>query len=273
MNIYNKTSIAIFLLFGLLSSAEAKLVFTAPPRETAQAGEKFYGPIADALSQYLDKPVSYFHPKNWSEYSRDMRNDKFDLVFDGPQFASWRMVHIGHVPLASLDGKLRFVIVAASKRKYIRGLQDILGKKLCGLASPNLGTLAAFNLFKDPIIQPSMKNVKGGMRAVLEQFNQGKCDAAILRQDFYKRIPADKRKKMKIIAQSRAMPNQSFTVSKHVDYETRNKLKLFFLSPSGAQAANNLLERFSKKKKYFVNAEAKDFSGLNELLEGVVFGW
>lgn len=261
------------MLFGLLSTAQATLVLTAPPRETPKAGQKFYGPIATALTQYTGVKVVYRHPKNWIEYSRDMREGKYDLVFDGPQFASWRMAHIDHEPLAALDGKLQFVIVAKNGNKHIMDLQDLLGKKLCGLASPNLGTLAAFNLFHNPIIQPSMINVKGGMRAVIKNFFAGKCDAAVLRIDLYNRLPAEKKKKMRVVARSRAMPNQSFTVSKHVDASTRKKMHEFFKTPNAAQAANNLLERFSKKKKYFVTAQLKEFDGLNDLLEGVVFGW
>ena len=152
-------------------------------------------------------------------------------------------------------------------------MKDVLGKKLCGLASPNLGTLAAFNLFSNPIVQPSVTNIKGGMKAVMKAFMQGQCDAAIIRDGLYKKLPDEKKKKIRIIAKSRAMPNQSVTASKRINVATLKKMQEFFLSADGAKAADKLLERFSRKKKYFIAADKKEFDGLNELLEGVVFGW
>jgi len=267
-----KCLILLLLLFGFWSTAQAKLILTSPPRETAKAGEKFYGTIAKALSQYIGVEVAYKHPKNWTEYARDMRGGKYDIIFDGPHFASWRMVHLDHQPIASLDGKLQFVIVTPADSKHVKKLKDVLGKKLCGLPSPNLGTLAAFNLFDNPIIQPTVSNVKN-MKTVVKDFFKGQCDAAVFLSNIYDRFPDEKKNKIRVLARTRLMPNQSFTASKHIDLATRNKIRDFFLSPNGSQAADSLLERFSKKKKYFVGAEDKEFSGLNELLEGVVFGW
>ena len=268
-----KKWLLLLVLIGFSSIAQANLTLTAPPRENAKDALRYYGPIAEALGKYLGEPVSYHHPKNWIEYAREMRAGKYDVVFDGPQFASWRMVHVDHQPIVSLDGKLQFVVVALQDRKDIKKMKDVLGKKLCGLASPNLGTLAAFNLFDNPIIQPTVTNVKGGMKAVVKNFMEGKCDAAIIRADLINRMPEEKKNKIKVLAKSRVMPNQSITASKRIDVAKRKKMQEFFLSPDGAKAADLLLDRFSKKKKYFVSPDEKDFSGLNELLEGVVFGW
>jgi len=269
----NNKFLLLLVLFTFSSIAQANLTLTSPPRETPKDAEHFYGPIAEELSKIIGEKVEYQHPNNWVEYARDMRAGKYDLIFDGPQFAAWRMVHIEHEPLVSLEGKLQFHIIVFTKRKEIKNLKDILGKKLCGLPSPNLGTLAAFNLFNDPVIQPSVINVKDGMKGVMQSFFKGECDAAVVRVDLYNRLDDEKKKIIKILGTSRAMPNQSITVSKKISPLKRKKMQEFFLSPDGAKAAEFLLERFSKKKKYFVSANENDFEGLNELLEGVVFGW
>jgi len=111
------------------------------------------------------------------------------------------------------------------------------------------------------------------MKTIVKDFFAGRCDAAVILANLYDRFPDAKKKKIRVLARTRLMPNQSITASKRIDVATRNKIREFFLSPNGAQAADSLLERFSKKKKYFVGAEEKEFDGLNELLEGVVFGW
>jgi len=264
----------ICLLLSFSSFAQAKLLLTAPPRETPKEAQQFFGPIADELSKYIGEEVVYQRPNNWIEYARDMRAGKYDLVFDGPQFASWRIVHLDHAPIASLEGKLQFYIVAYKSHKEIKNLKSILGKNLCGVPSPNLGTLAAFNMFNDPIVQPTVVDIKGGMKGVVEAFFKGECDAAVIRSDLYQRWPDEKKNSVNILARSRIMPNQSITATKKkINAEKIKKMQEFFLSPNGAKSADNLLERFSKKKKFFVSANEQDFEGLNELLEGVVFGW
>ncbi|MDH5777459.1 MAG: phosphate/phosphite/phosphonate ABC transporter substrate-binding protein, partial [Gammaproteobacteria bacterium] len=69
---------------------------TAPPRESKEAGNKLYTPLANHLSKLLNAKVVYQHPGNWLNYQRDMREDKYDIVFDGPHFISWRLEHLKH---------------------------------------------------------------------------------------------------------------------------------------------------------------------------------
>lgn len=268
-----KKLLCLLLLLSFSSVTQAKLIFSAPPLESAKDAKRYYGPIVDGLSKAIGQKVEYFHPRNFIEYARGMRAGKFDIVFDGPHFASWRMVHIDHEPIVTLDGKLQFYIITNKDHKFINSLKDVLGKALCGVASPNLGTLAAFNMYSDPIIQPTIKNIKGGGIGVLKAFLAGNCDAAVVRDGMYKKLPADKKAKVKVLGKSRSMPSLSITVSKHVDAATRSKMQAFFLSAEGAKDCDLLLERFSRKKKYFIKANPKEYAGLNELLEGVVFGW
>lgn len=269
-----KRVVLLFLFMMVSSTIHAKLILSAPPREkSAEDGKAYYGPIASELSKYIGQEVVYEYPTNWTAYARDMRAGKYDLVFDGPHFVAWRMEHVNHEPVAKLDGQLQFYILVMKDRAELTKMESLLGKKLCGLASPNLGALAAFNLYQNPIIQPSIHNVKGGGKNVLKTFLSGECDAAIVRDALYMKLPQEKKDKIKILAKSRSMPNQSISASKRIDEITRRKIASFFVSNEGKIAADKLLTRFSRQKKYFVHAKANEFEGLNELLEGVVFGW
>jgi len=262
---------SIFFLFA--ETVSAKIVLTAPPREKPDVGEKVYGPIAAALSDVLNEKVVYEYPKNWTRYGKDMRSGKYDIIFDGPHFAAWRMEHVGHVPIARLSGNLQFYILAKKSDNKLTKMQDLLGKTFCGLASPNLGTMSAFNIYRNPIVQPTIQIVRGGMKNVMKKFLAGECRAAVVRDKLYKKLPPEKKKLIRIIAKSKKMPNQAFTASKRLSKEQRTKIAKFFTSKKGAKLTTKLLSRFSKKKKFWIAPKKGEFENLNYLLEGVVFGW
>ena len=262
------------IIMGLFCSvANASIILSAPPRETIKDGEKFYAPIAKHLSLILGEKVVYEHPKNWTEYTRNMRDGKYDIVFDGPHFVAWRMKHVNHVPVARLDGTLDFFILAKKSDTKANSMRDLVGQSICGLASPNLGTVSAFALFENPVIQPEITIIKGGMKTVMQKFLSGECHYAIVRDKVYKKLPQEKKDIIKIIAKSKSFPNQAISVSTKITKLNRDKIVAALTSPQGAQAADKLLDRFSKKNKYFIPAKDREFDNLENLLEGVVWGW
>lgn len=268
-------SLVLFFIFSCLyfPSVYADLLLSAPPRETADMGDKMYGPIAEDLSKVTGKKVVYVHPRNWTEYARNMREDKYDIVFDGAHFAAWRMKHLQHTPVAKLGGTLGFVIVAKSTEKESNNLKDLIGKSLCGIASPNLGTMVAFSIFDNPVIQPEIKVIKGNVADVYKAFVNGECNYAVLLDRYYNNLPADAKKTIKIIARSAQMPNQTFTVSRRITAQDIDKIEKFMTTPAAALAGQKLLNLYSKKNPFFFQTTTKEYQGLESLLEGVVFGW
>jgi len=261
----------LFVLQPVVSKAE--LIFSAPPREKPDVGQNIYGPIAESLSVMLGEKVTYKHPRDWLSYSMKMRRGDYDLVFDGPQFASWRMTHIQHVPLVRLKGHLGFYIVT-KKDSGLNNIQDLVAKKICGLASPNLATISMLREFKNPVRQPLFVETKGGMKGVFNKLKSGKCVAAVMRDGFFKnKLPDDVRAQYKIIWKSIRMPNQTITASKRIPAQLRDQITASLTTARGAEGASGLFKRFSKKSKQFVVSKEPEYNELNMLLEGVVWGW
>jgi ABC-type phosphate/phosphonate transport system substrate-binding protein len=254
------------------SSVNAELIFTAPPRENAEKANKLYGPLAEQLSNIIGERVIYEQPAGWFDYARNMRDGKYDIVFDGPHFAAWRVKNLKHIPIAALPGNLNFMLVTRKSAASIKSIRDLTGKRICGLLSPNLGTNLVYSSFKNPVLQPIIHEVKGGMKQVYQSFKNRKCDAAILRDAAYYRLPKKERAQLKILMKTKPLPNQTLTVSTRLK-ENANKIAQFMVSQDGAVAAENLLTRYSKKKKYFEKTSTTNYSGIEDLLEGVVFGW
>ncbi len=260
------------LMLSLSGALRADLVLTSPPRESKAAGIKQYAPLAEFLSQLLDKKVIYQHPKSWLHYQRDMRADKFDIVFDGPHFISWRQKRYQHTPVAKLPGKLGFLVVVRQNDHKLLQLRDLVNKKLCAIAPPNLSSLTILARMNDPFRKPRLVTRKGGMKGVYQGFQQGKCQAAILRdQFFYKKLSDEDRAGLRIIYKTRTASNQGISVSSRL---SDAEVQLIKNSLTQQQAAlQPILNRFARNANRLLPATSSDYADDYRLLAGIISGW
>jgi len=278
MNINKGFILLLLILSSMYSTAFAQgLILSAPPRETAEAGMKMYGPIAEHLSELLGVRVTYKHPENWMRYQREMRNDKYDIIFDGPHFISWREQHLGHEAIIKLPGKLQFILVTDKGNVKFKKPNDLIGKNICGISPPNLSTLSMLDYYRNPVRQPVIKGIKGGMGKVFNSLvnkDKKKCDAAVLRTAFHnKKLKKEQRATIKMLYKSKAMPNQGVSLSRRISPELKLRIKKSLTIGSGVASTSVLLKRFGGKAKSFIPVKGKEYAGYNNLLEGVIFGW
>jgi ABC-type phosphate/phosphonate transport system substrate-binding protein len=263
-------------LVGMVISnnVHADLTLSAPPREDSTKGKALYGPLAEYLTQITGEKVVYVHPKGWMDYSKQMRKGAYDIVFDGPHFAAWRMKHLQHMPIVRLPGTLNFVVITRKDNKKMRNHHSIARGSLCGLASPNLGTVSVLSEFENDIISPKVIEVKGGFTKVYQSFKEGNCDAAVLRDNVWKKVvPRKDKKELRVLYKIDPMPNQTITASPRISRDKRNAMIKALQTREGTTATDNILQRFSKNAKNFQTSKVTEYNGLAQLLEGVVFGW
>lgn len=272
----NSTLLKILLLpvlLGLMAqTVKADYIFSAPPREGEMKGITLYGPLVQKLTELLGEKVVYEQPNNWLEYAKKMRDDEYDIVFDGPHFNAWRIKHLHHTPVASLPGVLRFYLVTYKSYLAINHYRDLVGRTICGMPSPHLATDMILDLFKNPAIQPVVYEVHGGIRQMYKEFEDKQCLATIFRAELFDKLPPQEKDQLKVIAKTRAVPNQTISVSRRLKNQAE-KLTEFFTSDAGISAARKLLARYSKGALYFQRPDKSKFDGVETLLEGVVFGW
>lgn len=254
------------------STAKADYILSAPPRESGMLAKETYEPLAAYLSKLLGDKVVYQQPNGWFDYAQKMRKGQYDIVFDGPHFAAWRVKHLHHIPVAVLPGTLDFVLIAHVDDDEITKTIDLNGKKICGMVSPNLGTSLIYELFENPVLQPIIQEVKGSMQEVYRAFKSGQCRAAILRNINYDRLPKEDQESVKIVAKTKSLPNQTITISQRLEKNAR-QIADFMISSEGAVAAHGLLSRYSKNAPYFESTNSERYKGIENLLEGVVWGW
>lgn len=274
MAIFLRSAMLVLLLFTQIQFASAELILTAPPREKPDEGKKLYGPLAARLTEVLKEKVTYKHPGHWLAYQRDMRKDKFDIIFDGPHFISWRIKNRKHIAIAKLPGTLQFVIIGRADNDKINKSDDLIGKKICGIPPPNLATLSAYAAYKFPARQPVIVPVRGGAKTVYNAYMNGRCDAAVFRNKFYlKKLTADQRKISKILYTSKALTNQGITVSSRVSAKDRKLIQKTVTRGNRVPAIAGILKRFGGKAKSFKPATKADYVNDYKFLEGVIFGW
>ena len=238
---------------------------------------EIYGPIAAHLTTLLNIKVTYKHPGNWMSYQHNMRDNKYDIIFDGPHFISWREENLGHEVLVKLPGKIQFVLVTDKNNKKFRKAKDLIGKNICGISPPNLSTLSVLEHYPNPVRQPVIKGIKGGMKKVFTSLtikDRKMCDAAVLRTTFHnKKLKPKQREKIKTLYKSKAMPNQAISVSNRISPELKLRIKKSLTMGEGVASTKELLKRFAGKARSFVPVKDKEYAGYNNLLEGVIWGW
>jgi len=264
-----KLTVLILSIF-IWSSVQADLILTSPPRESESEGIKQYGPLAERLSQVLGVKVTYHHPKSWMYYQRDMRADKYDIVFDDPHLMSWRMKKIEHTLVARLPGEVGFVLIVEDEDSAQK-LMDLVNKNVCALPPPNLATLTVLDQF-GTVRLPRLKSVKGGMDAVFAEFKQGKCRAAILSDSFYlKTLSKEKRAGTRMIYRSLPMQNQGVTVSKRVTREMQVLITADLTQVSSVAAP--MLKRFALNSNMMLAANPQDYEQYYRILSDTIYGW
>lgn len=263
---YNRISIITGLVLVMASATTpADLVLSAPPRETAEAGEKIYKPLAEYLSQVSGEKVSYRHSDTWAIYQAMITKDEYDLVFDGPHFVSWRIERLKHVPLAALAGKLSFVVAVRADETRVHTLSDLAGKGVCGHAPPNLATLTLFDQFSNPLRQPKLVETKG-FDGAYQGLLSGKCVGTVLPTEVHRKLDG-MASRTRILYESRPVPNQALTASPRVSEAARARIAAALLSPQAKLNAQPLAVSLGGND--FVDVTAADYKGHDVLLKNV----
>jgi len=226
---------------------------------------KTYGPLAEFLSQAIGEKVEYRYPANWGLYQALMTKGEYDLVFDGPHFVSWRIQRLQHEPLAALSGKLGFVVIARQDDSHVRTMKDLVGKKVCGHAPPNLATLTLFDQFANPSRQPRLVETKGFDNAYQELL-VGKCVGTVLPLDVYKKQEAAATR-TRLLYTSELYTNQAPTAGPRVSAEVRQKIAKAMLQADGKLASRQIASIFGSSE--FVAVSRADYAGYDGLLRNI----
>ncbi len=273
----NKTSFSLlmsgFLVLLVLqgppvSAAGQGVVFGTPPTQTPEETFRLYGPLAEYLTETTGVKVTLVPAHNFLEYTNKMRKAAYDLIFDGPHFVGWRMDRLDHVPIARLPGELVFAL-AVKDGSPLSDVRQLVGMKICGLASPNLATLSILDRFDNPVRQPILVPVES-FKESLECVSAGTAEAGVMPIKFWNKWEqAGKTADLRLlyVSDDHPLPPRTFSISRAVDEETRAKITEALLHSQGKAGPKPVLDRF--RSKNFVPVDPEAYKGLGRLLGGV----
>ena len=256
---------AAALMMPIGAAHAADLVFSAPPRESASKGQDIYGPIAEELSKALGRKVVYRHPGNWLSYQFDMQKDKYDIVFDGPHFVSWRMAAHQHEPVVKLPGQLKFYVVVRED-SGVSEIGQLSGRMVCGLAPPNLATLTLQAQFPNISRQPLIREVKS-FKQGYQTMRAGVCQAVVLPKRWHQELVAGQ-SGLRTVFESKSVANQAFTASKRLSDSEKLKVTQMLLAPESKQKFDKFINQFAKGKD-LEKASVVEYTGHASLLKDV----
>lgn len=244
-------------------SQPSEYIFSSPPRGNGAVEAAIFQPVADYLSKATGKKFVYKYSENWLAYQSNMQKDKYDLVFDGPHFVSWRISHRGHEPLVKIPGDFIFVFLARKDNNSIQALGNLAGRTVCGHAPPNQGTLHLYNMFDNPSRQPQLVEVQG-WRNIYKEMLAGKCLGSVVPLKIYKELDPDG-KDAKVLHITRAAPGQAFTASKRIPAEIRAKIADALMSAEGQEVTAELRQQYPSKP--YIRATKQEYAGEDVLLK------
>ncbi len=239
--------------------------FSAPPRESAAEGQRIYTPISDYLSELTGHDFKYQHPGNWPAYLKDIQTSKYDLLFDGPHFISWRVEKIEHTPLVRLPGDLQYVVIARTADQQVQGLQDLKGYIVCAHAPPNLATLTLFDQYENTWTQPQIRSARG-FTAIYQGLLDQRCKAAVLPLGLYKKFSVNQPDLTRVLFQSLPLPHQGFSAGPRIPHEIQLTIREVLLKPESADATRLLRERFAANQ-LLIATDQDEYRGYGYLLE------
>lgn len=262
-----KQVIIVFFLMQVSAAAYSAdtYILTSPPRENLEDGKKQYVPIAEHLTKTTGQTFTYEHPSDWLTYTKNMKDDYYDVILDGPHFISWRVAMLEHTPVVRFSGSLLFTVVV-KKDDAASKIEDLVGNLICGLAPPNMATLSVQAEFDNPMRQPLIQGVtsfKVGFKSMLA----GKCRGAILPVGVYKRMNKEGKvdENAKIIFRSKPIPQQGFSLSKRITPELSEQVAKALMSEEGHAATAASRKRFGGNKDMMAT-NREEYQGYSRFL-------
>ena len=240
------------------------IIFAAPPRENTAVGEAKYGPVAAYLTKVLKKKVVYKHPGTWGVYRTEMLEGKYDIIFDGPHFNSYRAEKLKHNILVKIPVHHEFVVIVKRGEKRFTSIDQLAGRTFCTHAPPNLGTLTLLSQFPNPSRQPAIINTKG-WKNIYNGVQSGKCTAGILPIINLRKYDAGGIL-ARVVWKNRALPNQAFSAGPRLSSEEQRKIATALVSRDSRAATSKLRAAYRVGEK-FEAATNQEYLGVSEYLK------
>ena len=198
------------LTFAAAQAAQAQAPFQlgVVPHLPATALFEIYEPLRRHLAEKLGRPLELSTAPSFREFALRARDGAYDFVVISPGLGHYLEKDAGHLPLAVGRREIRALILVRSEAKYA-AVADLRGARIASLDAFTLMTQLGRQLLRqgglDPEREVRFEYVSTSLNAV-RTLLLGDAEAIILPSTVMETVPAEMRGRLRVLAQSFALP-------------------------------------------------------------------
>ncbi|MFZ5466779.1 MAG: phosphate/phosphite/phosphonate ABC transporter substrate-binding protein [Pseudomonadota bacterium] len=254
-------SLAAALFLGLSSSLQAAGFRLAVPPFLPQAEMKAeYTKMTDYLGKSVGTPVELVTNSTYLGYWDVTRKGAgYEFVFDNAPMIDFLVQRQNYTVLAKIAGVVSQSLVTRND-VAILDPQELLGKPVATIASPNLSALVLFQMFPNPMRLPDFKYANNAREAI-DMVLKGKVAAALVPTPIA--ILYDD---LNVVTSSKQLPHLAVAAAPSVPPEVRERLRNALLQADKTPEGRAMLEMLNTNG--FEAASNATYAGHAELLRG-----
>lgn len=257
----------ILCLFFSTIFAQEEIRFGIFPHLSNSRMQKLFSPLKLKLSSELDIKVSMGTAANFDLFTKELQEERYDLVFIQPFDYPWLHDRHGYIPLARRNTILKAIFIVNKKEEY-HSLDDLKGKKV-GIISEKAAVTRMIryslkekgvNLDKDFEIVHA-KNHFTCMQMVLVN-KVTSCVTANRAKSWFEF--QKKREPFKTVYQTKGISHTLFVIHPRVSKERRNKIEKVLLKWDDRPKH---IKKLHPNTKGFVIAKDLDYDEVRKMIE------
>jgi phosphonate transport system substrate-binding protein len=249
------------LFLGLSSSLQAAGFHLAVPPFLPQAEMKAeYTKMTDYLGKSIGAPIELVTNSTYLGYWEATRKGAgYELVFDNAPMIDFLVQRQNYTVLAKIAGVVSQSLVTRSD-VAILDPQELLGKPVATIASPNLSALTLFQMFPNPMRLPDFKYANNAREAI-DMVLKGKVAAALVPTPI-----AIQYDNLNVVTTSKQLPHLAVAAAPTVPAEVQAKIRQALLQAGKTPEGRAMLEMLNTNG--FEAASNATYAGQAELLKG-----
>jgi len=256
-------------MFGVLLLAGASLAsaahaatwrFAVPPFLPQAELKAQYTPLIEFLNATTGENFELVTSSSYLSYwNTAIKGGAYDLVLDNAPMIDFRVQRQKFTVLAKITGVISQSVVTNEKTNIFEA-NELVGKKVATVATPNLSALAMFQIFSNPMRQPDFIYANDA-RAAVQMVQANQVVAAIVPTPI-----AIQFTNLNVVTTTEQIPHLAIAAAPSLPPEVQGKVKQALLNASQTELGQKALTSLNTTR--FEAASNADYSGYAKWLEG-----
>lgn len=238
------------------------LRFVIQPFQSEEKTRANFQPLADYFQELTGQKVEIVtYPNFISYWAETQKTGSYDIALDAAHFIDYRNKGKDFTVLAKQPGIISISLIV-SEDNLIFDAEELIGKKIATLGPPSIAAVRVYELFNNPVRQPSIIEVDNTGQA-MSMLLSGKVDAAMIPTPLVS-VQMAGEGGIAVVSTSDSIPGMAISVSPTVSAEVREKLLKGLLTADKSKSGKKMLKL--TRLNPFEKAANQDYFGYSKML-------